>query len=280
MNEKDQDKFINSPWAFFTLVLIISIIFGLPVVLSTSHPYSFPNLLFLIIAAGSPAITGIILISYTKGTAGLKELGKKIIEVKRIGLKWYMLIFLYFPATVGFAIFLDYLISGNVPKFESLNELIAAPVLIIPFIILILIFGPIPEEIGWRGYGLDRCQAKWNALNASLVLGTFWAFWHLPLFYIEGTYQYELGVWSVYFWLFCIDIIASTIIITWVYNNNHDSTLSAILLHFMINFTGQLLDPTGFALLYKTIFNIFFAILIVYFWGPNTLTKENEGTLV
>ena len=90
MNEidKKRDNFINSPWAFFILVLIISFIFGLPVLLSSSHPYEFPNFLFLIIAAGGPGISAIILISYTKGKAGLKELGKKIIEVRRIGGKW------------------------------------------------------------------------------------------------------------------------------------------------------------------------------------------------
>jgi len=274
MNEIEKHKFINSPWAFFILVLIITLIFGIPVVLSSSHPYEFPNLLFLIIAAGGPGISAILLIAYTRGKSGLKELGKKIIEVKRIGVKWYIFIFLYFPATVGFAMCLDYLISGNVPKFENLNGLLAAPIMIIPFTLFIMIFGPFPEEIGWRGYGLDCCQEKWTALNSSLILGTFWAFWHLPLFFMEGTYQYELGAWSLYFWLFCIDIIAFTIMITWVYNNNQDSTLSAILLHFMANFTGQVFEPSGLAMLYRTIFNVIFGILIMYFWGPKSFTKE------
>ena len=123
--------------------------------------------------------------------------GKKIIEFKRIGGRWYLFIFLYFPITVGFAIFLNYLISGVMPEFGTLNELLAVPVLIILFLILNLFFGPLPEEIGWRGYGIDKCQEKWNTLNAALILGTFWAFWHLPVFYIEGTYQYELGAWTI-----------------------------------------------------------------------------------
>ena len=45
------------------------------------------------------------------------------------------------------------------------------------------------EELGWRGYMLDRLQAIWKPLTASLVLGIFHAFWHLPLFWIVGTNQ-------------------------------------------------------------------------------------------
>ena len=29
---------------------------------------------------------------------------------------------------------------------------------------------------------------------------------------------------------------------TWIYNNNRRSTLSAVLFHFMVNFVGELLD--------------------------------------
>jgi len=30
---------------------------------------------------------------------------------------------------------------------------------------LVFFIGPFPEELGWRGYVLDRLQAKWNALG-------------------------------------------------------------------------------------------------------------------
>lgn len=60
-------------------------------------------------------------------------------------------------------------------------------------------FGPLPEELGWRGFALDRLQRRTTALRASLILGTLWALWHLPLFYMPGTYQAGLGAGTARF---------------------------------------------------------------------------------
>ena len=57
----------------------------------------------------------------------------------------------------------------------------------------LLIIGPLSEEIGWRGYALERLQTRWNALTSSLIVGLVWALWHLPLFMMVGTSQYEFG---------------------------------------------------------------------------------------
>jgi membrane protease YdiL (CAAX protease family) len=35
----------------------------------------------------------------------------------------------------------------------------------------LLILGPLSEEIGWRGYALERLQTRWNALTSSLMVG-------------------------------------------------------------------------------------------------------------
>ena len=58
----------------------------------------------------------------------------------------------------------------------------------------LLIIGPLSEEIGWRGYALERLQTRWNALTSSLIVGLVWALWHLPLFMMVGTSQHELGI--------------------------------------------------------------------------------------
>ena len=74
--------------------------------------------------------------------------------------------------------------------FENVRTFLDAPLSLIPFAIGILVFGPLPEELGWRGYAQDRFQSRYNALVSSLVIGAGWALWHIPLYFIAGTFQY------------------------------------------------------------------------------------------
>jgi hypothetical protein len=66
----------------------------------------------------------------------------------------------------------------------------------------------------------------------------------LPLFFIQGSYQYGLGLGTAQFWLYMIDKVPQSILMTWICNNNQQSTLSAILLHFMVNLIGELFGLT------------------------------------
>src|SRR5512136_507114 len=81
---------------------------------------------------------------------------------------------------------------------------------------------------------LDRLQANWRPLKASLVLGMFHAFWHLPLFFIVGTNQSRY-LSGINFSLFIAFVLAGSIYSTWCYNDNHRSTLAVLLLHTVAN---------------------------------------------
>jgi membrane protease YdiL (CAAX protease family) len=137
-----------------------------------------------------------------------------------------------------------------------------------------LFFGPLPEELGWRGYALDLLQARYSALVSSLILGAVWALWHLPLFLILGTYQHGLGIGSHSFWIFLITIVFQSILLTWIYNHNRRSTLSAVLFHFMVNYSGELFALTDRAEIYQSVLWAVFVIAVVAIWGPMTLTHN------
>ena len=61
------------------------------------------------------------------------------------------------------------------------------------YAIMLLSFGPIPEELGWRGVALPALKARYGFQKAVLFLGFMWAIWHLPLFFFRETFQYQLG---------------------------------------------------------------------------------------
>lgn len=62
--------------------------------------------------------------------------------------------------------------------------------LVVPaFLYVLVLGGPLGEELGWRGYALPLLQRAHEPLWATAVLGVTWAVWHAPLFAIAGTVQ-------------------------------------------------------------------------------------------
>jgi uncharacterized protein len=103
---------------------------------------------------------------------------------------------------------------------SRLLELIGSPLALLGFALFVLIFGPVPEEIGWRGDALDALQARWSALGASLLLGVAWALWHAPLFFIAGYYAGGAPPEPV---LFTVGILVHSVLYTWIYNHTHSA---------------------------------------------------------
>ncbi|MFC3119890.1 type II CAAX prenyl endopeptidase Rce1 family protein [Jhaorihella thermophila] len=79
--------------------------------------------------------------------------------------------------------------------------------------VFLFVFGPLPEEIGWRGYGLDALLTAVSPLAAAGLLGLVWAAWHLPLFAVPGYYD-EFGGPPV-LWLFLWSILMKSILMAW-----------------------------------------------------------------
>jgi membrane protease YdiL (CAAX protease family) len=85
------------------------------------------------------------------------------------------------------------------------------------------------EEFGWRGYALPKLQGRQSALVASLIIGLVWAVWHVPKYLTAGD-PHDLP-----FWFFTLNMIASSILYTWVFNGSGGSLLLALLLHAAVN---------------------------------------------
>jgi uncharacterized protein len=53
------------------------------------------------------------------------------------------------------------------------------PILMVPLFFVAFVVLAAGEELGWQGYAIDRLQKRWNALEASLMVGAVWAIWHI-----------------------------------------------------------------------------------------------------
>ena len=254
------------PWLYLLLAYGLTWLFWIPIALTRQDYQTSPILLAVVfLGVFGPGIAGIIMTYREQGREGGRDFWHRAFDFRRISLKWYALILLFFPALHLIAIAINHWLGGDPPEFAFVKESMAMPAGLLTVTIFYLLQSAL-EELGWRGYMLDRLQAIWKPITASLVLGIFHAFWHLPMFWIVGTNQSRY-LSGVDFTLFVTFVVAGSFYSTWCYNDNHRSTLAVILLHTVANLSLDtfLLPGTG-----EYIFKIvaaFGAVLIAIAWS-------------
>ena len=103
----------------------------------------------------------------------------------------------------------------------------------------LLFFGPIPEEMGWRGvlfHNLNQISFR----KAQFYMTTIWFLWHLPLFFIVGSYQHGLGILSIDFLFFGLNIIFQSLIMGYLYIIGNKNIILPILFHYFVNLFGEM----------------------------------------
>jgi membrane protease YdiL (CAAX protease family) len=270
---------LSSPWLYFGLTLAWTWFFWILAAALNVGMESTAGFILLFLGILGPMVTGIGFTYLTQDKDGRRDYWTRVRDFRRISAKWYLVIFLFVPMLNVLAAALDVLMGGSGATVgEAATNFLSQPLSIVPSILFASLI-PFIEELGWRGYVLDRLQSRRTALLSSLILGTVWSLWHLPLFFIEGTYQHNLGVGSLAFWAFMIGVVPLSFSFTWIYNNTLRSTLAVILFHSMVNFTGELIAITERADAYSILLWIVVAVAITVFWGPKTFTRKDHRTM-
>jgi membrane protease YdiL (CAAX protease family) len=267
------------PWLFFGLTYGLSWAIWVPYILSGKTVDS--PVPALVIACSVPSLVGILLTHLTSDNADRNDFWKRVVSFKLIGLRWFAVIICLFPFLLVLCLLADNLFGGTLPPLRGAAQTLTRPAALMLFIGANIIGGPLGEELGWRGFALDRLQNKWNALVASLILGIIWAAWHLPLFFIKGTPQQGMGFGTFLFWLWSLQVVSLSVLTTWIYNNTQRSILSAVFMHFMFNSTygitqqdGLPLPPSTFAA--DTLIIAAAAVIVIGLWGYKTMTFRGD----
>jgi len=218
-----------------------------------------------------PAVATLALLHSNGTRAQREEFWDRVWNVGRLRSGWMLPLVLTYPLLTACAVGIDWAVSGRAADASALARLLASPVTLVSHLVLTFALGPFPEELGWRGYALDRLQAGGSALGASVLLGIVWTAWHLPLFFVEGSYQHGLGVGSADFWLFGLTAVSASVLFTWVCNSNERSILSAVLLHGALNLTRGVVALGTQAELLRTSLLAALAIGVVFIAGGRSL---------
>lgn len=188
------------------------------------------------LAVWAPALAAVIALLVTKEREGVDRLFAQL-KRWRTGVHWYLFALLY-PAAIWFAAFgIDRLMGRSYPvtyfalahlfKPEQAYMIVLALVFVLP--------NTLGEELGWRGFALPELLNNHGALAASLILGGFWAAWHLPMWLMYGKTGLPLAasfIWTV----------AITVVFTWIYLGSGNCLTLAWLFHSSLTATGYLLS--------------------------------------
>ena len=256
--KSDVNSYHYRPVLFFFLAYLFTWTFWIPAIFVPGNLGAGLMLIGLI----APAVVSTVII-LTSGSDRLKQdLKNKIIGFYKV--KWLnvLLAILVFAAVVVCSILLSTVFGQSLNQFSFTKDFSFTGVGIGSALITVTL-ASIIEEVGWKGYCEDSIGNYMNWFWESMLFGILWSLWHLPLIFIQGTYQAGLMVNPLYVVNFFISGIPLGFIITWVYLVSDRSILACMIFHLVVNFMQEKIAMTPETKCVETIVVILAAAIIV-----------------
>jgi len=190
-----------------------------------------------------PPVTALLTILLSKSAALKKDLRDKLIGLFRVKPFIVITAVVLFGAIIAVSILLSTFFGQSINQFSFTDDFSFAGGGGVALLTIIL--AAFFEELGWRGYAEDSIAFYCSWWKESIIFGVVWALWHLPLFFIPGTYHFNIFQESPWFALnFFISILPLGFIFTWVYVKNERSIFACMIFHFFVNFLQEKIAMT------------------------------------
>lgn len=176
----------------------------------------------------TPSIIAIALTLRSGKTGETQILLSRIIKW-RVNIKWYVFAISYIVVIKLLVALVIRVTTGAWPLFGNQSWYMIAVV------IIFFMWIQAGEEIGWRGFALPRMTERLGLSASTLLLGMLWAFWHLPLFFVQGADNSGKS-----FLLFLFQVTGLSIAMGWLYWRTRGSLLLVMLMHAATNNTKDI----------------------------------------
>jgi membrane protease YdiL (CAAX protease family) len=278
--EKEKKKMSALVKKYPTLsMLMLAMIFGFAPALAVAAGLLPPSWIQLGALSSSLAAVVLVVIEGRKG--GLRELLGRVL-IWRVGVQWWALALFFMIVPIVASLNLYHLLGGPAVDWSGLQPLYT----VVPMFIFLTIAAGIGEEFGWRGFLLPRLQFRHNALVSGLIVGVAWATWHIPMFFIKGTSQYEQGLQSGLLPAilgYSAFVIANSVQFTWLFNNTRGSVLLAAVFHGASNtwagYLGMGNSPFG-GILTLMALSVLITAVIVVMAGAKDLSRTYKRNML
>lgn len=274
------EQYKYRPLRFYMICFVFTWIFWIfAAVVSKSANDDGISALLMLLGLTAPAVTAVITVLTSKNKALKTDLKRKLIGFYRIKPLSIIVAVLGFMVIVVLSILLSVLVGQSLEQFaftEDFSFSVGGT-----SALLTILLAAVIEEVGWRGYGEDSVAFYFTWFTESIIFGFVWSLWHLPLFWIEGTYHYglkELGI--LYVLNFLIGVIPLGFLTTWVYVKNHRSMLACIIFHLFVNTMQEKIAMTPQTKCVETIIIFFAAAIIVLTNKEMFFEKQHIGNLL
>ncbi len=223
---------------FTTTFLVTYILWFIGAYLSYQDNNSGNYMLFMLLGLMAPFLFSSLMVMTSKNIDMKKDFLNRLLNPRLIQPKIILFILFVMPLSILASIVISLPLGGSISQFQ-LAEGFSFSSGFIP-VLLLLILTACFEELGWRGYAFDSLQSRYSLFKASIIFGTLWSLWHLPLIFVQNSYQYEIYHENIWFAVnFFVSIVPLGVIISWACIKNKKSIISAILFHFIINMSQE-----------------------------------------
>lgn len=212
---------------YFLLVILLSLPFWALAEVAQAEP--LPGLPLSGLMAFMPALAALILAARADGAAGARRLVARSFDVARMrghGAWWGVVILM--PLVT----WLPVLVQGGLAPVSPVA-------LWAPFVMLAAFFvAGLGEELGWSAYILEPLAKRWGELAAALLIGLFWAAWHLIPF-LQADRAWDWIAWQ------CAKTVAVRVVMVRLYFGSGRSLFAVALFHALDNVAAFSLPMWG-----------------------------------
>lgn len=273
-------RYQYKPFRFYVVCFLATWVFWITAsVISRSGDDNGISTVLMLFGLLAPAVTAVVTV-LTSGSRALKQdLKRKLVGFYRIKPLSIFMAVIGFMVIVALSILLSTLFGQSLDQF-AFTDGFSFSVGGTSALMTILLAATI-EEVGWRGYGEDSVASYFSWFTESVIFGFVWAFWHLPLFWINGTYHAGLrALGPVYVLNFLISVVPMGFLTTWVYVKNNRSMLACILFHLFVNTMQEKIAMTPQTKCVETIVVTLAAVLVVLTNREMFFETEHIGNLL
>ncbi|WP_353200560.1 CPBP family intramembrane glutamic endopeptidase [Sandarakinorhabdus sp.] len=196
------------------------------------HPGS---ILLIYLGAGAPVLAALTLSALAGGRAGLLHLMDRW---RRWRAPLWVWIATLLPIALPMLLLVLVFLAGGpsgAPVWPGWGAVVP------PASLLLILGGPLCEELGWRGYLQPRLLGRVRPWQTALLIGTIWCFWHVPLSFTPGTTPplATASDWAIY-WL---GMVSSSALLIGLLSACRGSVPVAMAYHWAGNASDQIVRP-------------------------------------